>query len=294
MPNSTLKLAAVTILLAHPVRLYAQQAAQLFPVAVLPANQTAATDGKNAQALYADLNSRLAPLCPEPARACVLSYAAFQRCRASATPDTCGEAPVCSANFTLTSADFRALGAVACSAKTSSYFTLAPDWFTFFTNQGRSGTFSLAQIDFPPVKPGDPNAAVCTAAEMWAQARMQYLIKAAPMRADGEGPILHGLSLGPPIKQVAPVYPTVARAARIQGAVVLRVLIAADGSVASLDAISGPPLLINAAMTAVRQWQFRTAQINGQPNPYESTVTVNFNLQTGIASTEDPPPDTPK
>jgi periplasmic protein TonB len=78
-----------------------------------------------------------------------------------------------------------------------------------------------------------------------------------------------------------PVYPPRARAARIQGAVVLRAFISKSGTIENLLALSGHPLLIPAAIEAVKQWRYRPYVLNGEPVEVETRVTVNFILSAG-------------
>jgi TonB family protein len=78
------------------------------------------------------------------------------------------------------------------------------------------------------------------------------------------------------ISQVQPVYPAAARASRIQGVVLLQATISKEGTVRDLRAISGHPLLTDAAIEAVKQWQYKPVLLNGQPIDFITTVTVNF------------------
>jgi periplasmic protein TonB len=75
-----------------------------------------------------------------------------------------------------------------------------------------------------------------------------------------------------------PVYPPVAVAIHTQGAVVLEALISRTGSIENLRVVSGPPLLRQAALDAVRQWRYRPFLLNGQPVEVETTVNVVFTL----------------
>lgn len=93
---------------------------------------------------------------------------------------------------------------------------------------------------------------------------------AAPLRVGSE-PAQANL-----IYRVAPAYPPVARAARIQGVVLLQVMISREGAVRDLTVISGHPLLSGAAIEAVRQWQYKPQLLNGQPVEIITTVMVNF------------------
>jgi TonB family protein len=107
-----------------------------------------------------------------------------------------------------------------------------------------------------------------------------------PMSGGGSAPfpagparISGGVSAGNILSRVSPEYPPVARAAHVGGAVVLRALISEDGSIETLSVISGPPMLVKAAMDAVEQWKWKPFMLNGKPTKVDTTVTVNFNLQ---------------
>lgn len=78
------------------------------------------------------------------------------------------------------------------------------------------------------------------------------------------------------IKLVPPVYPGLAKAARVSGTVVLHAVIGPDGKVTDLRYISGPPLLMNSVIEAVRQWEYRRILINGEPIRVDTTVNVAF------------------
>jgi protein TonB len=81
------------------------------------------------------------------------------------------------------------------------------------------------------------------------------------------------------IHQVNPVYPPLARQARVQGVVVLEAVISKEGSIESLVVVSGHPLLNQAAVDAVKQWKYRPTMLNGDPVEVITTVTVTFTLQ---------------
>lgn len=81
------------------------------------------------------------------------------------------------------------------------------------------------------------------------------------------------------IRQVLPVYPAIARTAHISGTVVLHAIIAKDGTVQELQVLSGPPLLRNAALEAVKQWRYRPTMLNNQAVKVDTTVTVIFNQE---------------
>ncbi len=80
------------------------------------------------------------------------------------------------------------------------------------------------------------------------------------------------------IKRVQPVYPPDAKAAGIQGAVRLNAVIGPEGAIKSLAAVSGHPLLVPAAMDAVKQWVYRPTMLNGVAVDVSTEIEVNFTL----------------
>lgn len=78
--------------------------------------------------------------------------------------------------------------------------------------------------------------------------------------------------------KTAPVYPTVARATKTQGVIQIDAIIDTQGNVIEMRAVSGPPILIPAALSAVRNWKFEPTYLNDQAVPVELVVTVNFQL----------------
>jgi protein TonB len=80
------------------------------------------------------------------------------------------------------------------------------------------------------------------------------------------------------VNRVNPVYPDLARQAHVEGAVRLMVVIGKDGRVNHIEVNSGHPLLVPAAMDAVRQWQYQPTLLNGQPVEVKTDVEVTFSL----------------
>jgi len=80
------------------------------------------------------------------------------------------------------------------------------------------------------------------------------------------------------IRRVQPVYPAPARNARIQGSVVLVAVISKAGTIENLRTLSGHPLLVPAAIDAVRQWRYRPYILNDEAIEVETQITVNFIL----------------
>jgi periplasmic protein TonB len=80
------------------------------------------------------------------------------------------------------------------------------------------------------------------------------------------------------IRKVQPVYPPLARTARVQGSVVVYALISKAGTMENVHAISGHPMLVPAAIDAVSQWRYRPYILNSEPIEVETQITVNFFL----------------
>ena len=80
------------------------------------------------------------------------------------------------------------------------------------------------------------------------------------------------------LQKVLPVYPAQARREGVQGEVVLKAVIAKDGTIASLSPVQGPQQLTAAAMDAVQHWRFRPYQLNGKPVEVETNIRLNFQL----------------
>jgi TonB family protein len=87
-----------------------------------------------------------------------------------------------------------------------------------------------------------------------------------------------GVMAGEIVTKVAPVYPPEAKAARIQGTVVLHAIIGKDGKIESLHVLSGPPELTQSAMDAVSQWVYKPYLLNGEPTEVDTTITVTYSF----------------
>jgi periplasmic protein TonB len=81
------------------------------------------------------------------------------------------------------------------------------------------------------------------------------------------------------LQRVEPVYPALARHIHREGQVELRAVIAADGTIQSLQVVSGDPLFLRSATDAVTQWRYRPTILNGQPVEIETYITVIYTLQ---------------
>ncbi|MGO9403073.1 MAG: energy transducer TonB [Terriglobales bacterium] len=80
------------------------------------------------------------------------------------------------------------------------------------------------------------------------------------------------------IYRVQPIYPPLARQARIQGTVELRAIVSKAGTIENLAVVSGHPMLVKSALEAVRQWRYRPYLLNSEPIEVETEITVNFLL----------------
>jgi len=92
--------------------------------------------------------------------------------------------------------------------------------------------------------------------------------------------ISQGVTRGLLVHRVEPSYPPLARAARVQGDVVLTAVISPNGDIENLQLVSGHPMLVPAAITAVKQWRYKPYLLNGQPVEVETTITVIFSLSS--------------
>ena len=101
----------------------------------------------------------------------------------------------------------------------------------------------------------------------------QPVAPAVPLPVGGDVKAAHLVS------SVPPVYPNLARAQHIQGAVLVDALVDVNGRVSSMKVVSGPVLLHQAAMDALRQWKYQAATLDGNAVPMHLTVTVQFRLQ---------------
>ena len=102
-----------------------------------------------------------------------------------------------------------------------------------------------------------------------------------PPPPPSKGPVrLHsGITAPRKVFDVAPKYPEIARAARVEGIVIIEATIDASGNVASAHVLRSKEPLDQAALDAVLKWRFTPALLNGEAIPVVITVTVNFKLE---------------
>jgi protein TonB len=103
------------------------------------------------------------------------------------------------------------------------------------------------------------------------------IMPAAPITVARPVSVSH-MSEGDLLRKILPTYPALARSARVQGQVVLQAVISKQGAIENLKVLTGHPLLVPAAIEAVRQWRYRPYVLNNEPVEVETQITVNFSL----------------
>jgi periplasmic protein TonB len=96
----------------------------------------------------------------------------------------------------------------------------------------------------------------------------------APVRINVSTGVLKGMLLAP----ILPVYPGIAKAAHVEGSVVVEAVISRQGTIESLHVVSGPQMLQNAALDAIRAARYQPYRLNGEPTEVQTTITVNFRI----------------
>ena len=138
----------------------------------------------------------------------------------------------------------------------------------------------LARLSGPAI-PGDPNGVPFATGMDLAQIPRPDRPKPTPALAPAtRAPLRVGgkVQAAKIVHQVTPVYPPLARQARISGIVRLEAVISRSGMIESLQVMSGHPLLTQAALDAVRQWVYQPTLLNGQPVEVVTQIEVNFKL----------------
>jgi protein TonB len=103
----------------------------------------------------------------------------------------------------------------------------------------------------------------------------QPVVKVAPSKPFK---VSSGVAAGMLIQKTPPVYPPIAKAARVSGTVQLRATISRNGTIKDLHVVSGPPMLQQAAVDAVRSWRYKPYKLSNEPVEVETTIDVVFSL----------------
>ncbi len=111
----------------------------------------------------------------------------------------------------------------------------------------------------------------------WADAPTR-VVTVAPASQPKRLNVSSGVSAGMLMAPIQPIYPPIAKAAHVQGRVVVEAVISKSGSIESLRVVSGPEMLRESAMNAIRVARFHPYTLNGEPTEVQTTFTVNFTM----------------
>jgi TonB family protein len=120
----------------------------------------------------------------------------------------------------------------------------------------------------------------------------QAQVQSQPSSPSAASHVAPGAMAGNLLTHVTPIYPSEAKTARIEGAVILDATISKTGEVENLQVASGPVELRASAIDAVRQWKYKPYLLNGEPTEVQTTITVNYHL-SGSAQNTTPHPAAP-
>ncbi|MGC1978126.1 MAG: energy transducer TonB [Candidatus Sulfotelmatobacter sp.] len=132
---------------------------------------------------------------------------------------------------------------------------------------GPSGPYNVG-----PLGPGSPDGVLDSVG-----AGTRPIMPVRPVVVSRPVSVSH-ISEGDLVHKVVPTYPPLARVARLQGRVVLQAVISKQGTIENLRVLAGHPMLVPAAIEAVRQWRYRPYILNNEPVEVETQITVNFSL----------------
>lgn len=137
---------------------------------------------------------------------------------------------------------------------------------------------ALGQIEVPPsTQPESPSGNPDTVARPDQEAPVAALEASQP--SPQRTYLSPAVAQGGLIFKVDPEYPPLARAARVQGHVLLHAIIGEDGTVEQLRVVSGNPLLASSALNAVKRWRYRPYVVDGHAVEVETTVILNFKAE---------------
>jgi len=135
----------------------------------------------------------------------------------------------------------------------------------------------MAQILIAPPPPPPPPPPISPAPQAPTNISSGFPVSSTP--AHPKRLVLSaGVAAGLLIAKSPPVYPPIAKAARVSGTVVLHVAVSVTGSVKELHVVSGPMMLQQSALDAVKTWRYQPYMLNGEPVEFDTTVNVVFTL----------------
>jgi TonB family protein len=122
------------------------------------------------------------------------------------------------------------------------------------------------------------NAPVLAASAAGAENALSGVLSAPATVPEVAVPVSKGLTEGALLRKIEPVYPSQARAMRLEGTVKLQATVAEDGTLHDIKVVSGSPLLSQAATQAVSRWRYRPYLLNGKPVAMRTEIKVEFKL----------------
>jgi periplasmic protein TonB len=149
------------------------------------------------------------------------------------------------------------------------------DQLTAPTQIPRNVNQQVAENGPPPESLGGDGLAGSGANVGLFKGRAQPVIK--PARS-GPLAISSGVATGLLVQKTPPVYPPIAKTARVSGTVVLHAVISKTGAIRDLQVLNGPVMLREAALDAVRTWRYKPYKLDNQPTDVETTISVVFSL----------------
>ncbi|HEX3741539.1 MAG TPA: energy transducer TonB [Terriglobales bacterium] len=92
--------------------------------------------------------------------------------------------------------------------------------------------------------------------------------------------VSQGVTQGMVISKIEPTYPKIALSARVTGVVLVKAVISREGTITEIQVVKGHPMLVPAAVEAVKQWRYRPYLLNGAPVEVETYITVTFQISS--------------
>jgi protein TonB len=138
----------------------------------------------------------------------------------------------------------------------------------------------LAMTDAPPLAPIGPGMGTRDGLpnEFGVGDGHGPAVTVAPVKASAPLNVSTGVMEGRLLAPIRPVYPAIAKAAHVEGTVVVEAIISRAGTIESLHVVSGPEMLQRAALDAIREARYQPYRLNGVPTEVQTRITVNFRI----------------